>query len=788
MKWFTNARKRLRGVALFTVALSALLVLASVAPPTALAAINDQVPEHEKTIVDNGDGTYDLSLTVKGAVEASTTSTKADVVVVLDTSSSMNGTLRQVAIEQLDKTKTYFGKVGNPGFERLVEVYWGKPYGERKEAWCYKKNYYEYNYIDDCKHYGNDPTFYEATWIELAKEALGTLSDQLIENENSDVQVSLVTYSDEAQADDVVYKGGDSDKFKAAVDQLTANGGTNWEDALATANKKLTEDGRDGAKKYIVFVSDGLPTYRNSANGFVQGDPWEDSYNHYYYDKVYGKDDRWTSSTGKYGTGNSDKLGRNYGSALDEATKIDSSVQMLLVNVSTDPTEMKKFASDINGTYYEGNNEVDGYDEGTLKNAFAKIANLVTNTASYENVKITDQLSDYVDFVDASGIRYEKVENGVAAEWSNAPEATVSGKTVAWDLSGEGSLEDGVTYKMTFTVKANQNAYDAAVAVGAETELPSNNPDGTKLSYDAVAKKNNEEVDRYSGTAGYEEPTIKVPVDTVTVTKAWENTGDAQLPASVTVQLKKNGQNYGAPLELTAADNWTKTVTVPAGVGQLTWSVVESAVDDYVTTYSDAVIGSGTLTVTNTHKTWPVTCEGETAIKGTKTLTGHDMTSAFNFKLEAQQDYGDKVSIAQGADTASVSGAKDGEAKSFSFGAVTFYEAGAYKFNVTETGTAPAGYTYDTHSSVVTVDVVEKDGKLVATTSYADGDSCVFNNTYTEPKKEEKKKEKKEETKKGTKKEATPKTGDALLASEAIAAIAGTGVFGVLASRIRRKK
>ncbi|MDO4848629.1 MAG: Cna B-type domain-containing protein [Coriobacteriia bacterium] len=666
MKSFANAGKRLRGVALFTVALSALLALAAVAPSTALAAINDQVPEHEKTITDNGDGTYDLSLTVKGAVEASTTSTKADVVVVQDVSGSMSRPIREVSSP--DTSKSYMGVIGfiNQGINDYVEVYYGKIRSCDKDTWYYKmSNGQKMDYLDRCKSDGRDPVFYETTWNEVVKKALNTLGDQLIENEKSDVQVSLVTYSTEAQADDVVYKGGDSDEFKAAVDQLTANGGTNWEDALAAANKKLTEDGRDGAKKYIVFVSDGLPTLRTSVNGFVQGNPWGDSHDHGYDDAIHGSDDRWAFSTGKYGTGSSDKLGRNYASALAEAQKIDSSVQMLLVNVSTDPTEMKKFASDINGTYYEGNNEVDGYDEGTLKNAFAKIANLVTNSASYENVKITDQLSDYVDFADVTDVRYEKVVDGVATTWDGAPKATVSGKTITWDLSGEGELEDGVTYKMTFTVKPNQNAYDAAAAAGAETELPSNDPDGTKLSYDVVAKKNNEEVDRYKGTDGYEEPTIKVPVATVTVTKEWKNTGDAQLPASVTVQLKKNGQNYGEAFQLTAGDNWTKTVTVPAGVGQLTWSVVEDAVPNYTTAYSDAVTGSGTLTVTNTYT-------------GTK-------------KNEGKKD-----------------------------------------------------------------DSGKDDSNKTAT--------------------------------KKTKKGATPKTGDALLASEAIAAIAGTGILGVAASRIRRKK
>ena len=663
MKSFVNVGKRLRGgVALFTVALSALLALAAVVPSTALAAINDQVPEHEKTIVDNGDGTYDLSLTVKGAVESSTTSTKADVVVVQDISNSMNTAMREVSMSNLDKSRTYYGRVGNPGFEDVVEVYWGKVDYATSERWCYKKNGYKYDYVNQCKFYGCGLKFYETTWLEAAKEALYTLGDQLIENDYSDVQISLVTYSDEAQADSKVYAGGEADDFKAAVSQLAATGSTNWEDALAAANQKLSDAGRDGAKKYIVFLSDGKPTFRNSPGEYVEGTRRDE---YVIYDKYVGQKDRWSSSTGKYGTGSSDPLGRNYDAAVAEAKKIDSSTQVLLVNTANDPSVMQKFASEIGGTYYEGNNEVDGYDEGTLKNAFAKIANLVTNSASYKSVTIADQLSDYVDFADATNIRYEKIVDGVATTWAEAPAATVSGKTITWDLSGEDELEDGLTYKMTFAVKPNQAAYDAAAAAGAETELPSNNADGTKLSFTAVAKKNGETVNTYDGTAAYEEPTFAVPVATVTVAKEWKNTGDAALPASVTVQLKKDGQNYGDPFQLTAADNWTKTVTVPAGVGQLTWSVAEDAVAGYTTAYSADVIGSGTITVTNTYN-------------GTK-------------KDEGKKD-----------------------------------------------------------------------------------DSGKDDSNKTASKK--------------TKKEATPKTGDALLAGSAIAAIAGTGVLGVVASRVRRKK
>ena len=165
--------------------------------------------------------------------------------------------------------------------------------------------------------------------------------------------------------------------------------------------------------------------------------------------------------------------------------------------------------------------------------------------------------------------------------------------------------------------------------------------------------------------------------------------------------------------------------------------------DDHTATVTITVTddGKGKLAATpkvengtfkNTYKADEVTLSGDTAIKGKKTLTGHDMTSPFSFKLAADGNYGDAVKIAEGADTATVSGAKDGEAKGFSFGAVTFTKAGTYEFSVTEQGPAPAGYTYDDHPSKVIVEVTDSgDGQLAASVTYGDVDCCVFNNSYT---------------------------------------------------------
>lgn len=47
-------------------------------------------PATSKTLTDNNDGTYTLSLSITGVASSVTTSNKADVIVVVDTSNSMN--------------------------------------------------------------------------------------------------------------------------------------------------------------------------------------------------------------------------------------------------------------------------------------------------------------------------------------------------------------------------------------------------------------------------------------------------------------------------------------------------------------------------------------------------------------------------------------------------------------------------------------------------------------------------------------------------------------------------
>ena len=82
---------------LFAVAATVMLALGIATPTAALAenagSVVDRTPAHSQTITDNRDGTYDLTLSVTGDTEQSSSAKPVDVVFVVDVSSSMNETV-----------------------------------------------------------------------------------------------------------------------------------------------------------------------------------------------------------------------------------------------------------------------------------------------------------------------------------------------------------------------------------------------------------------------------------------------------------------------------------------------------------------------------------------------------------------------------------------------------------------------------------------------------------------------------------------------------------------------
>ena len=99
-----------------------------------------------------------------------------------------------------------------------------------------------------------------------AKNAATALAQKLLTGANNalspnqQVQMAVVTFSKEAQTTSNFTTS--SDAISGAV-SAAPDGGTNWEDALRTANS--LSSGRAGVQKYIVFLSDGNPTFRSTS-------------------------------------------------------------------------------------------------------------------------------------------------------------------------------------------------------------------------------------------------------------------------------------------------------------------------------------------------------------------------------------------------------------------------------------------------------------------------------------------------------------------------------------------
>lgn len=390
-------------------------------------------PVVEKKLTPNGDGTYNISLSVTGKSESSSESSKADVVVVMDVSGSM--------------------KDGTSSYEKNVTGRYGLVDG--KYVNLYKYSYGGYKKIQSDEYEGT--VYYENGWrhsvykgerysqvtrLAVAKKAIGDLATQLLSNNddasNSDkVTMSLVTFSNVAKIE--VDKRTTLTDFQGGLNGLSANGGTNWEAALQTAG---TIKARDGAAKYVIFVSDGNPTLYK--NGY---------------------------KTGGTGQEDDDNVETCYERAKDDAKAlVTAGWEFYGVGVFGNVDRMQGL---VDYAYY-GDSEgtaTDKYfsasDQTQLMAAFSNIINSITRNFAYSSVVIKDGLTGMVSCGikegETGGFTYTRsggaYGDGQPWEGEGVPTATLTGKQVNWNL-GSTPLENGVKYTVSFTVWPSQEAYD----------------------------------------------------------------------------------------------------------------------------------------------------------------------------------------------------------------------------------------------------------------------------------------------------------------------------------------
>lgn len=563
-------RKLSSGMTALTMCLSLMTALPSSiitlnAEGTTGTDISLNEPAHTKQLTDNEDGTYDLSLSVTGSSKKSEEQSKADVVIVFDTSGSMS------------------------------------------------------NYISDK---WNETE----TRMSTAKTAVNGLIDTLLKNNTTanpdNVEISLVSFSTSAS---IKTEGSTSAyDLKRKVKNFDADGGTNWEDALQkTGNVKLRSD----ADHYVIFISDGAPTFRNSP---MYKNAQKNDY-------------------GVYGNGQDDNRGYNYQAALNVAKNlVGNGYELYTVNAFGDAGKMENLVKDayndlnLKGHYFEAK------DSTTLNKAFASIVQSIMHSATYRNVTIEDTVTMETGIVPAFTYQVTNregavVNNGLTVTHSDGtthtlPSASYDPDTgkVTWALGTDYTLQDGYTYRVSFEVYPTQETidqitdytnnptkYDAdkeknIIRSGSGFSIYTN--ESAVVKYHVVTTENDQETVGEELTADYERPTMPVNPVIVSLTKEWiDTTGSDDRMDEVEFNILRDGTVIDTVT--LSKDTWSTQYALAAGIVNENGEIRAAG-----HTYTFQEVTSSILHESTTGSTKPMYVSGELkeAITGSYTAFDSD--------------------------------------------------------------------------------------------------------------------------------------------------------------------
>lgn len=670
-------------------------------------------PAREKTVTANGDGTYKVALNVTGAKSAGTgaivTNQPLDIVLVLDVSGSMADNLSG-GPKKIDALKTAVNGFIDATADENATI---SDRSQRNRIALVK-------FAGDVSSSVGDDFYYE-NWNSY----------------NNTQIVSNLTY--------------DVSGLTSTVDGLRAAGATSADYAFDRAQAALNQ-ARPDAKKVVIFFTDGEPNHGRgfdptvAATAVNEAKSLKDAGTTIYSIGVVSgaNPGDTTSDLNKYMHG----ISSNYPDATATSSEDWWGNKFWSVNLG-DRAE--------SSSYYKA-----ATDAGQLNNIFESIYQEITKTAEYAGVTIHDRLSSWVVSSDGAsvngepaGFTYTKTRNGQTTTWAGAPEATVAADgTVSWPVtSNGGTLEDGVTYTVSFNVKPTQAAFDEAVknhkddanASGDNNFYTNDNSRATVVYKTVVTSSQGGTTTSGPQTAAYpQKPTITLPVSKITVTKTWSDGNENHANDSVQVQLKQDGKDYAnGSATLNAAGNWTHEFTVPAGPEGHTYSVSEVKVEGYDSKVDKTDLKlqgltaqSGAFTVANTpsYVTLPAS-----DVKVTKVVQGHAANSDFSFNLKCVDstdanagkcadvtglaNNGLTTTVSKGELTASGASATVGFGNGdLKFRVPTGADNLVYTFEASEDTEKPAaGWKYDNDKVTVKVTVSRTDA--VVSYEYGENDS-----------------------------------------------------------------
>lgn len=228
------------------------VMLCSLLPMTAMAAPGD-VTASKTAAYNKKTGEVTITMTVQGESVTQSTASKADVVLVVDNSGSMASSVGEPC-----KTPSSEFESAGWGWVECPEC--GARYYQGLTGWFVP---------DFCTgEKGKEPR------IDTAKKVGKTFADSILSGEN-DNQMAVIGFAhgerDWFGSTDAIRQKLDlTDNVtdvKNTLDEMVADGGTDYTSALQEAYNMLNDRGETDRPGYVVFISDGAPGKQGSSIG-----------------------------------------------------------------------------------------------------------------------------------------------------------------------------------------------------------------------------------------------------------------------------------------------------------------------------------------------------------------------------------------------------------------------------------------------------------------------------------------------------------------------------------------
>lgn len=464
-------------------------------------------PDHTKSITYNNGGKYTLNLNVVGkdTRESHETTEKIEVVLVLDTSGSMNYCM--------DGSQRGCNK-SNP--KRLTAL---------KEA--------------------------ATSFIDATETTNDTIQDK-----DSKVRIAIAQFG---QTSGVVSSlTSDTAALKSSVSRLSANGATPADKGMAAAQTALLR-ARPGAKKVVIFFADGVPTTQNTFSTRVANDavttalamksagtliysigifeganPEQQSFGNRENDQanqfMHAVSSNYPNATAynktNWGTGSNLGYYKATNSA-DDLTKIFDDIQKEITT----------------GSAYSGVSIVDELSE------YAQVDGVVWNMASMRNFggatyyRVTGGVTLNVTNL-SSGATPPVLERDYTLWYSDAG----NGK-IRVEFAGDYQLLHNATYTLSYGIVPTDSAYARVNMVDGGINYDATGDAGTgTTSAGKPGFRSNASAqvcytfDKQSACAAYQHPVLQVPSANVVVTKHWEGGAPAG-GATLRIDFMRDGSS-----------------------------------------------------------------------------------------------------------------------------------------------------------------------------------------------------------------------------------------------------